>query len=98
MDGLRVRDAINLYLKWAEERGRIVTLGDLTKELVRHRVVSFRNKPLSEQRYPFKSITNALGLPSNKQEWHVDRRDPEGHHTAADTIKLKHSRKSHTDP
>jgi hypothetical protein len=68
------------------------TPGELEKELARHKVVSFRNQPMSEMRFPRKSLCNALGSPDNDRIWHIERHD-EDHFNRADTIELKSFKK-----
>jgi hypothetical protein len=88
LDDMRTRDAINLYLNWAQDQGRSVTLGELERVLLAHRVVSFRGKPFSESRFSFKTLTNIIGSPDNKDLWQVEMHSPE-HYQRADTIALK---------
>ena len=92
LDNMRIRHAINMYLGFRRANGMPpATVGELEKELAKHRVVSFRNQPMSEMRYAFKTLCITLGSPENKALWRVERRDPDGHFTRADTIELRPS-------
>jgi hypothetical protein len=94
LDSMRTRDAVNVYLGWRREQEMApATLGELEKELARHKVVSFRNQPMSDMRFPWKSLCNALGSPDNERIWHIERHDPDGHFSRADTIELKSPKK-----
>lgn len=94
LDSMRIRDAVNVYLSWRRDQGMsAATLGELEKELAKHKIVSFRKQPMSEMRFPWKSMCNALGSPDNKHLYHIERHDPEGHFSRADTIELKSSKK-----
>jgi hypothetical protein len=89
LNGLRMRDAIKIYLGWAQKEGIPVTIGMLEKELAKYDVVSFRNQPMKDMPYPFKSLCIALGSPDNQKFWHIERLDPDGHFTRSDRIELK---------
>ena len=93
LDGLRIRDAINVYLGWAAERGKVTTIADLERELPKFRVMSFKRKPMSDMPFIFKSLCNCIGSPENQKLWHVKRRNKE-HFTREDEISLKPPQKS----
>jgi hypothetical protein len=89
LDSMRTRDAIKVYLGWRADQGMApATLGELEQELSRHRVVSFRNQPLSEMGFPWKGLCNSLGAADNQKIWKIDRLDPDGHFTRNDKIEL----------
>lgn len=88
LDNMRTRDAINLYLSWAKDKEREVTLGELERVLLAHRVVSFRGKVFGESRFPFKTLTNIIGSPDNANFWNVDMHSPE-HFQRTDVIGLR---------
>jgi|SRR5271166_5529985 len=89
LDGLRIRDGINVYLNWCRDNGRDrITLAELEKVLLSSRVVSFRGQPIGEMKYPFKTLTNILGSPNNQETWIVEMHSQE-HYQRADTIGLK---------
>ena len=88
LDDMRIRDAINLYLHWCRDNGRErTTLGELEKVLLSFRVVSVRGQPMMAMRYPWKTLTNTLGSPDNKDTWNVVMHSSD-HFQRADTIEL----------
>ena len=88
LDGLRIRDAITHYLRWAAVNGRDrVTLGELLMALKGSRVTTFRGKPLNETRFPFKTVANSLGSPENKDTWVIEKHSH--HFQEGDTIGLR---------
>src|SRR5271166_2289393 len=92
LDGMRMRDAIGVYLAWRRDRSAPpLTLGELERELKRHQIMSFRKQPLAAMKHPWKAICNALGATGNCHLWHIKRIDPK-HYTPLDTIELKSAR------
>ena len=88
LDGLRIRDAINQYLRWASVNGRDrIRLGELFAALKGSRVTTFRGKLLSETTFPFKTVCNSLGAPENKGAWVIEKHSD--HFQEADTIGLR---------
>lgn len=94
LDGLRIKDAMNMYLAWERDsNGRPkVTLGELEKVLLAHEVVSFRGQPFRAMRHTWKTLTNILGSPENAGIWIIERH-AEDHFQKADTITLKAARR-----
>ena len=91
LDGLRTRDAISIYLRWAQDNGRDrITLGELEKVLLANRVVSFRGVPLTNSRSPWKLMCNIFGAPGNQDQWVIEKHS-EAQYQRADLIGLKQS-------
>ena len=86
---LRVKDAINIYLGFCRDQGRVkITLAELVRELTASKVVTARGVVLSATKYPFKTITNTLGSRENKVNWIVSKIGGR-HFQKADTIELR---------
>ena len=93
LDGLRIRDAVNVYLNWCRDNGRErITLGELEKAILSYHVTTFRGTPLKDTKFPWKTLTNSLGSPENKDAWVIEKRSD--HHQRGDLIGLKTQRRT----
>jgi hypothetical protein len=85
LNGMRIPDAVNVYLNWARDQGRDrVTLGDLADALGSGNIVSALGKPIGS---PWKPLTNTLAAPGNSDAWRV-RRGSSDRFLRSDTIEL----------
>jgi hypothetical protein len=88
LSGLRIRDAISIYLGFCREKGRDrITIGEMFAALSAGGVTTFRGKPLNETKFPFKTVCNSLGSPENRDVWVIEKRSD--HYQRGDTIALK---------
>jgi hypothetical protein len=90
LDGLRIRDAITVYLEFCRDEGRDqITLGELAKALLSFQVTTFRGTLLNSDliKHKWKTICNSLGSPENKDTWEIQKHSD--HYQRADLIGLK---------
>jgi hypothetical protein len=88
LDGLRIRDAVSAYLKFCRDNGRQqITLGELERAMLSYNVTTFRGSPLQNTKFPWKTLTNSLGSPENKDTWEIAKRSD--HYQRGDLIGLK---------
>lgn len=87
LDGLRLRDAITIYLRWAQDNGRDkIQLGELKQALLSQKITTFRGKPIAG-RLAYKTICNSLGSPENRETWVIEKHSE--HYQDADLIGLR---------
>ena len=93
LDGLRIRDAVSVYLGFCRDNGREqITLGELHKALLSFQVTTFRGTLLNSDliKHKWKTICNSLGSPENREVWEIQKRSD--HYQHGDLIGLKSQR------
>jgi hypothetical protein len=90
LDGMRIPDAVSVYLSWARDNGRDrVMLSELADALGSSRIMSALGKPIASI---WKPLTNTLSAPGNIKTWIVTR-GSEGRFLRTDTVELRASHK-----